>query len=345
MLGVIVNNFTPTPTSTSTPANPQPEYTPRPPQRWSREEDTQLVLAVEKHGPHGWKALAKLVPGRSHAQCLQRWQKVLRPGLKKGSWSSPEDACLGTMLLHGGTNWTEMAQKIPGRTSKQCRERWFNHLDPSINRDPYTSAEDTTIMEIYNKMGSKWSNISKALTRVDCRRTPESVKLRCHGLLKHGKKKKRKRQPLELLKQPTPKQPKQPKQPKLLAPALIPNQEAPRPQVWNQIPIPDTSIAIKSESGQRGLIESPADVTDANVIAQAPVFVNAVHVHKQQAELNSVKQEPSVATKEQESGLDDYEGLWLNQLMEEVDADLCDDSGLQLDFLDECSSEMVAWLV
>ena len=30
-----------------------------------------------------WKFIAELVPGRNHTQCLQRWRKVLRPGLVK----------------------------------------------------------------------------------------------------------------------------------------------------------------------------------------------------------------------------------------------------------------------
>ena len=32
------------------------------------------------------------MPGRNHIQCLQRWNKVLKPGIKKGAWSEDEDA-------------------------------------------------------------------------------------------------------------------------------------------------------------------------------------------------------------------------------------------------------------
>ena len=34
------------------------------------------------------------VPTRDHIQCLQRWQKVLDPSLRKGFWSPEEDALL-----------------------------------------------------------------------------------------------------------------------------------------------------------------------------------------------------------------------------------------------------------
>lgn len=31
---------------------------------------------------------------------------------------------------------------IKGRLGKQCRERWFNHLDPSVKKTEWTSHED-----------------------------------------------------------------------------------------------------------------------------------------------------------------------------------------------------------
>ena len=34
-------------------------------------------------GERNWKAIADQVEGRNHTQCLQRWTKVLKPGLIK----------------------------------------------------------------------------------------------------------------------------------------------------------------------------------------------------------------------------------------------------------------------
>uniref|UniRef100_M4B5E0 Uncharacterized protein n=1 Tax=Hyaloperonospora arabidopsidis (strain Emoy2) TaxID=559515 RepID=M4B5E0_HYAAE len=53
------------------------------PRRWSKQEDESLRLAVERSGERNWKAIADQVPGRNHTQCLQRWTKVLKPGLIK----------------------------------------------------------------------------------------------------------------------------------------------------------------------------------------------------------------------------------------------------------------------
>lgn len=105
----------------------------RDPQKWSKEEDELLKEAVKEFGEKQWKDIAQRIPGRNHVQCLQRWKKVLKPGLKKGHWTDEEDALL-RLWKDKSSNWAEVAEKIPGRTAKQCRERWCNHVDPLIRK-------------------------------------------------------------------------------------------------------------------------------------------------------------------------------------------------------------------
>jgi Myb-like DNA-binding domain len=33
-------------------------------------------------------------------------------------------------MAQGFASWSKLAKQMPGRSSKQCRERWSNHLDP-----------------------------------------------------------------------------------------------------------------------------------------------------------------------------------------------------------------------
>ena len=59
-------------------------------------------------------------------QCLQRWNKVLAPGLVKGQWTAKEDQLLLSVMNEGAhKNWGSLSARIPGRTSKQvlCRGR------------------------------------------------------------------------------------------------------------------------------------------------------------------------------------------------------------------------------
>merc|ERR1719247_2926243 len=179
---------------------------------WTAEEDAVMLNAIAAHGARNWKVIAAAVPGRTHAQCLQRWVKAKRPGLKKGYWTKAEDDLLRSLVAQlqstnntststststpasaTGTNktttatttakahkssWANIARQITGRTSKQCRERWFHHLDPSIRRSPYTEAEDSQIMAMVSEVGNKWAAIARALPG----RTSEAVKTRWQTL-------------------------------------------------------------------------------------------------------------------------------------------------------------------
>lgn len=144
------------------------------PRRWTKEEDDALRTAVENHREKNWKAIAAQVPGRNHTQCLQRWTKVLAPGLVKGHWSPHEDEMLRRLVATEQKNWGDVASKIPGRTSKQCRERWHNHLDPQIVRGAYTPEEDRLILEAQARLGNRWSVIAAMLPG----RTEDAVKIR-----------------------------------------------------------------------------------------------------------------------------------------------------------------------
>lgn len=152
-----------------------------PPRKWSAEEDKLLTDAVNRFDGRNWKQIAEFVPNRNHTQCLQRWAKVLAPDLRKGQWSAEEDTRLVALVAEMARseegfvrNWAEVADRITGRTTKQCRERWFNHLDPSIKRGNYTAEEDKLIMEQQAMIGNRWSVISGMLPG----RTEDAVKIR-----------------------------------------------------------------------------------------------------------------------------------------------------------------------
>jgi len=103
--------------------------------KWSEEEDEVLRKAVKEFGGKNWKKIASRLHGRTDVQCLHRWQKVLRPGLVKGPWTPEEDETVIRLVeVHGTKKWSHIARQLNGRLGKQCRERWYNHLDPNINK-------------------------------------------------------------------------------------------------------------------------------------------------------------------------------------------------------------------
>lgn len=59
--------------------------------------------------------------------------------------------------------WARIAEGVPGRDGKQCRERWTNHLDPNLNDDPWMAAEDETLWVEQAQLGTKWTEIAGKL--------------------------------------------------------------------------------------------------------------------------------------------------------------------------------------
>ena len=49
------------------------------------------------------------------------------------------------------------------RSGKQCRERWFNHLSPDIDKREWTEAEDRIICDMRKVVGNQWSLMRKHL--------------------------------------------------------------------------------------------------------------------------------------------------------------------------------------
>jgi hypothetical protein len=62
-----------------------------------------LKRAVDRYGPKQWRQIAEEVPRRTALQCLHRWTKILRPGLKKGPWTPDEDALVIDWTKKNGT--------------------------------------------------------------------------------------------------------------------------------------------------------------------------------------------------------------------------------------------------
>ncbi|CAN0519602.1 unnamed protein product, partial [Ectocarpus sp. 12 AP-2014] len=131
-----------------------------------------------------WKEIAAEVKTRNHVQCLQRWKKVLTPGLVKGQWTPEEDKLLVSIVNEGHKNWGSLSARVPGRTSKQCRERWCHHLDPRIVKGGWTEEEDQIIISLQQQMGNKWAQIAQHLDG----RTENATKIRWKILEREMKK-------------------------------------------------------------------------------------------------------------------------------------------------------------
>ena len=103
--------------------------------------------------------------------------------IKKARWTSIEDLLLVDVIKkYGSKNWSFIATFIPGRTGKQCRERWIVQHDPSFKRESFSNEEDNIIIHYQGICGNRWSIISKFLPG----RSTTNVKNRWKYLKNHG---------------------------------------------------------------------------------------------------------------------------------------------------------------
>ncbi|KAI5059913.1 hypothetical protein GOP47_0024333 [Adiantum capillus-veneris] len=131
---------------------------------WTAQEDETLRRAVQQYNGKNWKKIAQYFSDRTDVQCLHRWQKVLNPDLVKGPWTKEEDERIVELVSKiGAKKWSLIAQSLPGRIGKQCRERWHNHLDPGIKRDAWTQDEELRLIQAHQLHGNRWAEISKSL--------------------------------------------------------------------------------------------------------------------------------------------------------------------------------------
>ncbi|GAB4846843.1 hypothetical protein Ancab_025852 [Ancistrocladus abbreviatus] len=89
-----------------------------------------------------------------------------KANVKKGPWSSEEDAKLKSYIEQHGTggNWIALPQKIGlKRCGKSCRLRWLNYLRPNIKHGGFSEEEENIICGLYVTIGSRWSIIAAQL--------------------------------------------------------------------------------------------------------------------------------------------------------------------------------------
>ena len=100
---------------------------------------------------------------------------------KHFKWSTREDNKLRQLvIIFGNNNWRELAKKMDGRNSRQCRERWQYYLNPYINRGIWTKEEDKLILQKRDELGPKWMDIQKFFPF----RTDAMIKNRYRALIK-----------------------------------------------------------------------------------------------------------------------------------------------------------------
>ncbi|VFQ83086.1 unnamed protein product [Cuscuta campestris] len=96
---------------------------------WSTKEDSLLTNYIQQHGEGQWRALPKkaglLRCGKS---CRLRWMNYLRPGIKRGNFTTDEEDLIVRLHSLLGNRWSLIAGRLPGRTDNEIKNYWNTHL-------------------------------------------------------------------------------------------------------------------------------------------------------------------------------------------------------------------------
>ncbi|KAK8893439.1 hypothetical protein M9Y10_021861 [Tritrichomonas musculus] len=100
---------------------------------------------------------------------------VLHKFQSRRKFTTEEDQIIRAFVAqYGESCWDFIAPNIPGRTPRQCRNRYRNNLKPNFTSAQWTIEEDICLRNKYNELGPRWTLISQYFHG----RSPSSIKNR-----------------------------------------------------------------------------------------------------------------------------------------------------------------------
>ena len=88
----------------------------------------------------------------------------MRVMMKGGVWKNTEDEILKAAVMKYGKNqWARISSLLVRKSPKQCKQRWYEWLDPSIKKTAWTREEEEKLLHLAKIMPTQWRTIAGCL--------------------------------------------------------------------------------------------------------------------------------------------------------------------------------------
>mmetsp|Transcript_6698 Transcript_6698/g.20285 ORF Transcript_6698/g.20285 Transcript_6698/m.20285 type:complete len:791 (+) Transcript_6698:123-2495(+) len=90
----------------------------------------------------------------------------MRIMIKGGVWKNSEDEILKAAVMKYGKNqWARISSLLVRKSAKQCKARWYEWLDPSIQKTEWTREEEEKLLHLAKIMPTQWRTIAPIVGR------------------------------------------------------------------------------------------------------------------------------------------------------------------------------------
>ncbi|EWS71013.1 Myb-like DNA-binding domain protein (macronuclear) [Tetrahymena thermophila SB210] len=86
--------------------------------------------------------------------------------IKGGVWKNVEDEILKAAVMKYGLNqWSRISSLLIRKSAKQCKQRWYEWLDPQIKKTEWTREEDEKLLHLAKIFPCQWRTIAPLVNR------------------------------------------------------------------------------------------------------------------------------------------------------------------------------------
>lgn len=116
---------------------------------FSKQDDENLIKAVQSCKFADWNEISKKLGKWSPRQCRERWKNYVDPSLSHEKWTEKEDETLLKRFDEIGTNWIRLKTFLPGRSVNGIKNRLqFLRSHNSSTTQSVTDIEETVDLSI-----------------------------------------------------------------------------------------------------------------------------------------------------------------------------------------------------